>query len=144
MLGSALHVFPYGRGLPRSKCVFGSSFKVAWLRCGRTPLACCWCRGARASKQKLKVFRGAGSSNTLPNLISSSKAPSSVETSHWLSDLHLGTRNRGFWCVRVRRLFPSLVKLMLLQTCSNLDRFRFVIRVVAQTVRSFRVACLRC
>ena len=48
---------------------------------------------------------------------SSSKAPCSVETSHWFSDLHLGTRNRGFLCVRVRRLFPSLVKLLLFQTC---------------------------
>ena len=66
VLGSALHVFPCGGGLPRSKWIFGSAFKVACPRCGRTPLAC-WCRGARASKQELKVVRGAGASNTLPN-----------------------------------------------------------------------------
>ena len=72
-LGAALHMFPCGSGLPRSKWIFGFAFKVAWPRCGRTPLAYCWCRGARASKQELKVVRGALTSNTLPSLVAAAR-----------------------------------------------------------------------
>ena len=66
-VGFCAPLFQYEGGLPRSKWIFGFAFKVAWPRCGRAPLACCWCRGARTSKQELKVVRGA--SNTLPSLV---------------------------------------------------------------------------
>ena len=73
VLGSALNVFQKEKGLPRSKRIFSFAFKVAWPRCGRTPQACCWCRGAWTSKQELKVDRGAYSSNTLPSFAAAAR-----------------------------------------------------------------------
>ena len=97
VLGSALHVFQYAR-------------------CGRTPLACCWCRGALDKQTRAQDRSWCVYFKHFAKTRSSSKAPirvalPGVETSHWISDLPLGTRNRGFLCVRVRREFPSLVKL---------------------------------
>ena len=64
MLGSALHVFQYAR-------------------CGRTPLACCWCRSARTSKQELMIVRGACTSNTLPRLAAAARGQSGLHCQVW-------------------------------------------------------------
>ena len=88
---------------------FQSCLDALWA----DPLACCWCRGAPASKQELKVVRGAGTSSTLPNLVAAARRQAVWRRRTGSATFISGPEIE----VSCATFFPSLVKLMLFQTC---------------------------